>query len=37
MAGGMAQTVECLLCKHEALSSKPSPTKQNKKRKKEKD
>jgi hypothetical protein len=24
--GGVAQVVELLLCKHEALSSKPSPT-----------
>jgi hypothetical protein len=30
-AGGMAQTVDCLLCKHEALNSNPSPTKKKKK------
>jgi hypothetical protein len=26
-AGGVAQAVECHLCKHEALSSTPSPAK----------
>jgi hypothetical protein len=29
----MAQVVECLLCKQEALNSNPSPTKKKKKRK----
>jgi hypothetical protein len=30
----MAQAVECQLCKHEGLHSKPSPTKKKKKEKK---
>jgi hypothetical protein len=28
--GGVAQTIECLLCKYEALNSNPSPTKKKK-------
>jgi hypothetical protein len=32
MAGGVAQVVERLLCKHEALTLKPSPTKKKKKK-----
>jgi hypothetical protein len=31
-AGGVAQEVECLLCKYKALNSNSSPTKKNKKR-----
>jgi hypothetical protein len=34
--GGGAQVVECLLCKQEALSSKPNPTLPPKKKKKKK-
>jgi hypothetical protein len=30
--GGMAQAVEYLLCKHKALSSNPTPTKQTRKK-----
>jgi hypothetical protein len=30
--GGVAQTIQCLLCKHKALSSSPSPTKKKKER-----
>jgi hypothetical protein len=30
---GVAQTVECLLCKHQTLSSNPSLTKREKKKK----
>jgi hypothetical protein len=30
--GGVAHVVECLLCKREALSSKPSPIKKKKKK-----
>jgi hypothetical protein len=33
-AGGVAQAVECLLCKCETLSSNPSPPRKKKKRKK---
>jgi hypothetical protein len=33
MAVGMAQAVQRLLCKSEALSSNPSPTKKKRKRK----
>jgi hypothetical protein len=29
-ANGVARAVECLLCKHKALSLKPSPAKKNK-------
>jgi hypothetical protein len=32
-AGGVAQAVECLLCKNKALSSNPSPIMKNKKKK----
>jgi hypothetical protein len=31
--GGVAQVVECMLCKHRALSTNPSPTKKKKKKK----
>jgi hypothetical protein len=34
--GSVAQVIECLLCKCEALSSNPSLTKKKKKRKKKK-
>jgi hypothetical protein len=35
--GGVAQTIEGLLCKYEVLGSNPNPTKKRKKKKKEKE
>jgi hypothetical protein len=33
----MAQTLECLLCRHKALNSNPSPTKKKKKKERKKE